>query len=465
MRLLNKILLGLLLLTLFLGAGYWWRYKKNFVYTQVILSDANLLIDIDLRSIENSLLWDFIAHPFDGLDIGWSFGKEDGEEDIDTPSKGLSIPRHLIIFANSKQPSIWYSAPVSIDGSKFSEYVDTLLTRKELIQMDDNLVFDFDKNIFFHWSKNELAIAYANEIQAKTVQLNLQNLLLNKDVNPLPKEFVQAAESNNHHINFWHQAMELTRNKPVLLYADFLEGVFNIEGDIPFQYVFPINNNTSVKKGFVVNFWANLNWQENGLAGFIQNKFSAKDFSKWTSMSLDTVLQYWDGEMSLQIPSVESVVDSIITYEYDDDFNKIEKVTTQKSMKPKTTLQFSVTQDSALYHYAISVGVIKTVKEEIRYVGFPFLKLYATPENQHLILSTTPAFVQADPTTTNDFLQFETNISAFPTLLDYWPFHLSDVQKAQIQEVSIRCHQLPNTDSIHLTGKIISTSKKRFMPF
>ncbi len=462
MRFLKRFFWAILLLAFLLGGAYWWRYKKEFVYTQVVLSDANMLIDIDLRAIEHSLLWDFIAHPFSGIDLSWSFGEDDDEQDENTPSKGLSIPRHLVVFTKANQPSVWFSAPIPINGIKFSAYADSLLARKTFIKIDNNFVFDSKKNFFYHWSENEITVAFAKENQAKFIQINMQNLLWRKEVKKLPKELVAKTQLSQHHVRFWHKPSALTNNKPVLLYADFLKGAFNIEGDVPFKFVFPIEQQASIKSGQVVNFWANLDWRKNGFADFIQEYIPTRDFSKWTSMSRDTVLQYWDGTVSIQVPSIESSIDSIVTYEYDDDFNKIEKVTTQKSIKPKTIIQFS-SRDSTLYNYAKSVGMIKSINREVRYVGFPLLTLYATPSSQALTLSTEPILPKMDYTRTQYFLYFESNIQAYPALLDYLPFHANDDQKAKIKTIAIQCRQLPNSRMIHFTGKITSTSEKRFL--
>lgn len=109
-----------------------------------------------------------------------------------------------------------------------------------------------------------------------------------------------------------------------------------------------------------------------------------KKFSKLTSLSLDAIMQKWSGDFSLNIASIEHKTDTIVTYEYDDDFNKVEKKSTQKLVNPNLNFNVSGVQ---LYDYFVAQNAIQLVEGDSLFTTIPLFKLYANHSNEAITIS------------------------------------------------------------------------------
>ena len=117
-------------------------------------------------------------------------------------------------------------------------------------------------------------------------------------------------------------------------------------------------------------------------SGFIKKRQKDK-FKKLTNLSLDSINNYWNGELDFSIKSFENKTDTITTYEYDDDFNKIEKKSVDVKIIPNINFRIG---GSTIFDYLYSKKSIQNVEGENIAVLNPLFKTYASKGGKEAVL-------------------------------------------------------------------------------
>lgn len=449
----GSILLAFVLVSIVL---YWWRYKKAYTYDQIVLEDANMLIDIDLREIEHTLLWDVIGHPF-------SFGEssandEDDEDDTDiyTPPDGMTMPRHLVLFSRKGHPDILFGTPISIKKS-FPIFMDTLVAREEVERLNDHCVYDEGKQLFYYWSVSQVGFAFAKKSASDFVQTSIQALLDKKNASVIGDDLLGPMEKE-HHLVAWFAKDSIFNNQSFYVYGDFVDGEILFQGDIPFKYAFAKKKPQPVyNKNDLLAFWMGLDFEKSKVDNWIKKESFGRSFSKWTNMSLDSVLAKTTGEMMLQVPDLHFEIDTIVTYEYDDDFNKVEKVSTQKILAAKAQLELTVKDD--LFAYMQQSGLIKKVADKDVFVGVPLLPLQSIKSEGKLTLTNDLALTKPKMVEANPFLFLDLNLGAHLEVLEQLPFDVDEEKIQKIDGFKLTLDQ--KQDAIQLTARVLLKKKTR----
>lgn len=427
---------GLMALLVMGLVAYWWRYGRTEKARIKIPVRANALINIDLRKMERAVFWDAIYHPF----AYWDDASDDDDDDDDTPSMGISYPKRITFFMMEGADDAFFSQPIAIKSKDFQEYVDTLVRRDEWELLGQNFVFDTQKQLFYLWDASRVGVAFAKRAQADFVQTTLGDLLKEQDGDILSDDLSEKINQGEHHFVVWRKQSEWTQNEPMVLYGDFKKGSVEIQGEVPFRYSFVTKNDCLANAPTdVLGLSLNLEADKN------QFEFSdsfRKNFQQWTHLELDSFLLYSAGSMSLRVPKIVTKVDSMITYEYDDDFNKIEKVTTQELVAPEILARIKSTEDSLLYNYFRRRGVVKKIAGQSRFVGFPMVEMKAVAQAQQLLL--TSGSIAEKMTIDTNFLTLNISCSQYPKMFSYLPFQLDSAAVELIDRVVFSASQRPH---------------------
>jgi len=449
-----RIVLALVAITL---VGYWWRYGRSEKADFKLPEQANLLINIDLRQMEKTVFWDALSHPLSY----WDDSDGDDDDDEHKPSDGITIPNQLAFFLLENHDDVLFSEPIAMKGKSFLEYADTLIHQKKWEAISNHFVYDVENHLFYLWDKNQLGIAFAKRKNADFVQATISDLLKGEHCISMPTDLSEKINLGTHHFVIWRKQSELTNNEPAVLYGDFKKGSMVIQGEVPFQYSFSEQNdyvvNVATSPNEVLSFFLNLN----GHNFSFSDSFS-RNFQKVTHLELDSLLWYSTGNLSLLVPSIQTKIDSMITYEYDDDFNKIEKVSTQEILVPQIVVHLKSKKDQLLYDYFKRRGVIKDMGGVSRFVGLPFVNMEAVSVGNRLVFSSMhkPDLVQK---LDSNFLKLDLACSQYPQMLNYLPFQLDSAQIELIDGVEVRASQVPHTKRIRIEARLKIKNKNRNM--
>lgn len=456
----SKVKLGLgVLLGFFviLLIGYWWRYSRKIKVDSMISKSANWLVFMDLRKVEETLLWDAVFNP-----LSYWNGSSKSKDDSGAPANGLIMPSHLLVYGVAHHPDIVFSESLKIEKKTFSAYVDTLVFRQEFEKISDHFIYNNTQQLFYFWEADKLGIAFAKKRDLDFVQETISNLLAGKNVVPISQDLSERLTQNKHHFAIWQKPTLLvdgTNNQPAILYGDFNKGNLTIEGEVQSNHVFGrANQLADSQENDILSLSANLNITNQSFQ--FSSSFGAS-FRKITNLEIDSVLKYWTGGIDIQVPQIDHRVDTIITYEYDDDFNKMEKISTQKIIDPQLIIHLGEQQDGALFQYFERRHLIKNINGEQRFVGLPLVEMKAFQQKNNLTLISKNMNPKQGQQLTPNFLNLRLNVNRYPELLNYLPFGIDKKYSNLLQEVQVVGHDIPGFSKVYLEAKIQLKNKNR----
>jgi hypothetical protein len=112
------------------------------------------------------------------------------------------------------------------------------------------------------------------------------------------------------------------------------------------------------------------------------NDSSKNKISKALSINIDSLFLQSNKCYSLNLPGIQPRVDSAITYSYDDDFNKVEKVVVNNIEEP--AFNFTITGDNVanIYNHWERTGTVNQTDTGELFTAMPFVKSYCHLKNQ-----------------------------------------------------------------------------------
>ena len=363
----KKTLYIILFIGFSIALAYFLRYKLGVIYNNKVPSYAETIIHVNLREIEHDIFIDAIKNPWDYVSSS-SSSKTNEKFLLD----GISIPKNIFFFTNSS----------NLKGTLSSNILNIKDTKAFKTYLEEQGFEKTTKQSLDFYKKNKLAIAIQKEKFLILFEYDKTNTSLN--INSL---FEETLFLNKDHYVF----NEITKSKSEItikrsdsfMELDFEDGLAKITGKLSNKVdLFTPNNSTIKNENVVVNASGKINTKmvlENS------SKYTKDKFKKLTSLSFDSIVQKWNGYFHIDLKSIENKVDTIITYEYDDDFNKTEKKSIQKISHPNLDMKLGGKQ---LYQYLVTKNAIKVVENDSLLVTIPFLKLHPKNHETYLNLST-----------------------------------------------------------------------------
>jgi len=283
------------------GAVYFLLFHKN-KELKYIPENADMALLVDVKNVSRHYLHQFLLHPSE-----WLGEKKDKSEKIKLKDSGIKIPDFLQIF-HLKNSAItdWYC----------------------VIELSD-------KNLFLHFLKQEKFSKQGKDIFAKnniSIKIIDEKCLVKtgkiSGVSAFQKLTSQMLSGNPKPI---FNASELSRYS----HGSFV--IFHPEKVSIFPVKIGESEITIHSENFKENFGALISQLEKRNR-FFELQFDEENIKKiapffhnenWDSLSLS----------SLNITSkIKEVRDTIITYEYDDNYNEVEKISYQNIIQPKYSI-------------------------------------------------------------------------------------------------------------------------------
>jgi hypothetical protein len=188
---------------------------------------------------------------------------------------------------------------------------------------------------------------------------------------------------------------------------------------------------------------------------------SKATISKAINVNIDSLMLQSNKWYSLDVAGIQPRADSAITYTYDDDFNKVEKVVVNNVDEP--SFNFTIYGDSVsnIYNHWMLNKKLEKTNAGFLFTPMPFVKSYCTVEEEKLLYLTANNYKIPiiDKSTTAIFFM-NVLLSKIPTsLLKYAP---TDVAKAMANFEMIEIVARKNEQGAFL--KAIITKKKNNKP-
>ncbi|WP_117879550.1 hypothetical protein [Aureibaculum luteum] len=350
---------------------YVWRYKQAQIFENRVPANATNVVNVNLRQIENHLLFDFLTHPITYLK---SRKKKDSIKIPRTSlTKGVSIPRNVLFYTNPTDlNNNWFSSIVAINDT--DELFKFLLKEGFKRSENEGIIF-FSKDNFVLSIKGERLIIALKTNRKVPINATILALFSEEDYLTKDAEILKPIVNSSNDICFSLGEDELN--------ANFKDGLFELEGSLKSD-LFLANENPITDTDEVISMSGKVN-RENAL--FEQFLTDKRDkFNAFTHLSLDSIVNKWNGKFDMNITSIEQKTDTIVSYEYDDDFNKVEIKSTQEKSIPKLYLGLGQESTSSLSDYFYSKNAIQIIENDTVFTTIPIFKFLVTNANDNFEL-------------------------------------------------------------------------------
>ena len=121
------------------------------------------------------------------------------------------------------------------------------------------------------------------------------------------------------------------------------------------------------------------------LETFLRDKW-IDQFADFTKLEIDSLKTYWDGRINASFQGFETSSDTIKTFEYDDDFNKVEVEEVIEIQNPNYSVQLGMGQDGFEYLKRKKAVVEENDLDVLAIM--PLAKTYCLSENEGLTFYT-----------------------------------------------------------------------------
>ncbi|CAM1367665.1 hypothetical protein [Tenacibaculum xiamenense] len=350
----KKIVYTLLVIIIIVFTVGYFRYNPTVNFVNTIPKTAKKVVRVNLRELEYIVLKEYVFNP--SL-IFQSKEREAGKEKRVSLFKQIEIPSNLFLYSFSDDLNdAWYSSEVAI-----KDYDELKLYFKE-----QNLPENVYKNILYFRKKNLIYTVVENKLvfvftQEKDEKLVLEKLVNQKDYLSKNDALITFIEDNN--------ALVLGGTTE----GDFLkltkeESTLNLTGKWwKFEnLLLPEMFKASEKS--IASLYGKINAKE--VIGLVSEE-QKKKLKKIATIELDSIEKYWDGELRAQVLDVKVKQDTIVSYDYDDDFNKIEKKEIKEKKVPVSKIYLG---GGAFYSYLKRKSFIKNVEDSEVLTLNPFFK-------------------------------------------------------------------------------------------
>ena len=369
---LGFIFLGILIL---LSVIYLLRYKRPLVFEDIVPTSATEVIHLNLRQIEHHILADAINNPLKYID----FKLPEKKKDSLILKKTISIPRNLFFYTNDEQfNGIWISSFIKV---KKQEKLSAYLIRDGFVKSNDiDITLFRKKNVALAIKDKQLIIAFKENKEA-SISAVASEIFEEKKFLLETSDALKPIVNSKSDICYATVADDFVE-------ANFKNGLFEVFGTLNSD-VFLNTKQPYFSKNSLSYVNTKINKEHQLFKALITEESSHK-FTDFTKLSLDSITNKWSGSFAFNLKSINSKTDTIVTYDYDDDFNKIEKIAVQELTVPELDVSFDA--DSNLFGYLSNKNAIQVIEGDTVFTSMPLYKLYASTTARALNIATQKDF-------------------------------------------------------------------------
>ncbi len=172
------------------------------------------------------------------------------------------------------------------------------------------------------------------------------------------------------------------------LWANFQKGRLKVEGDFNLNFdLFKTNSQPEFQENSIAHISGMLN-KESTYFKKLLGSDNQKKFEEFTHLSADSIISKWNGDFSVNLKSIEHKTDSIVTYDYDDDFNKVEVISTQEVIVPDVNISLGKVPKNSLFDYFERKNAIKIIETDSIFAAIPLYGFLASDKDNILEIYT-----------------------------------------------------------------------------
>lgn len=355
------ILLTAVVLLLLSVIYIYFSWRKHEAYKDAVHADAAFILKVDADQLYRTLVLDYVTSPSNYF-----------KQDKKSIESGLRIPAQIFIYTlKSKSAKTYFSTFDVASPLQLKSFLSQKMGITAFSTMGQyTRGTSRDGRLTVAFNRHRFAAGYAlnkeNVDDVLADLLNRKNMMSDED----PK--LLKLKSLDQHLAYVFEDVMGT--------GEFKDGLIQVEGDFNFEGFVLKDKNFSHRvfaKDAVVKMWFSAKPALDKRRGEIQ----VKDYRIYP----DSLLKYCDGYFDLELGSPVSQIDTVVTYEYNDDFEK-EETLTPRTVKVPGINGLVAGNAAGLLNYLRKADLVRgaVVHKEI----FPLYQVYTRTEGNYLMWST-----------------------------------------------------------------------------
>ncbi|MCT2563364.1 hypothetical protein [Chryseobacterium herbae] len=382
----KKKLIVPLILVLAVALYFVCFYKDKTL--KFVPKNADAVVLIDVKKLTGQYISSFIVHP-----SKWSGSKTKDKKEISLKDSGIRIPDFLQIFhLKDTRFSEWYSVVELKDPQQFSAFLKShqfISKGKDLFRKDQVFIKIEGKNALIGTS--DQAFPAINKLLFQSSEKNTltADQLINHGVGSI--SFISGPKIQNFSIELKAYEIEI--------------------------------KNTS-ETGTLASIIADI--QKNN--HFLDVELDARNVKHYARLFDKNLADSAQISYFKATADLEQVNDTIISYEYDDNFNEVEKKTFQKIIQPNYVMDLQSPTSEKIWEYFQHK---KWINAQDQFTAIPFQPNHIARNNDGLIIKSTRKPIHLSPKLKENYIFIRNSpllLSSLSTLTPKEKDVLSDLE-------------------------------------
>jgi len=352
---------------------YFYGFHKTFD-AQIIPRNADGIAMIDIKNCRNFILSSALKNP-----SKWSSNQTKQHENLS--NFGLETPNYLALFHLVNQPlHQWFAVAKVKNTIAFEKAITQYGFKKAKLNNGMSSFFSKPLSMLIVKHSNQILMATILEKEKPIATKTAEALFLKKQfLNP--KSIEKTIDTENA-ITIWIKKNSFLKEDGIvnITLKDqeiVAEGQLKLHSKYRKNYLFLENPNAVLSIGFNFEMIQNQNF-------FKQN---LNQINKIIGFNVDSLLVHHPTKTEIIVHEMVKKNDSVISYDYDDDFNPIKKVVVHTNREPSFYFSIQTENSKQVYDYLKNQNAID--KNQV-FVNFPLAQTKTFVKNNTLTLKANP---------------------------------------------------------------------------
>tara|TARA_R110000868_G_scaffold68720_3_gene203233 strand:+ start:14361 stop:15758 length:1398 start_codon:yes stop_codon:yes gene_type:complete len=402
---LKNILKGIIIIFILTVLGYfiYTQHQKVAVLKNVVHVDAESVIKVGIHEIKKTLVFDVLSSPSYYWQNSNLTDTKKEKDSLDEQKKGIDLLPYALVFYTMKNVKNTVFTTFKIDDTKdFEAFSLRYLTDKNISITKDVYTYAIDEKskMILAWNSERLAVAFSPKLSFKACKQVFDDVLLrNNVIHDSDNSKINKLSSRDDHITY------LSGNSEVAL--NFVDGKAVLEGNI--FTASPDSFNTEITytplQNASLELYIDANFEHNDFKKVVADLLEGASFFENNNIEISSFLDKVNGVISLAVKGTTTQKDTIITYEYDDNFEKVETLSIQEKNVPAIVMNIGSEKDITAYltkQGAIKNGILTAI---------PYYTFYTKADALSVTFTTANQIIAAQKKKGSYFFSLETNFS------------------------------------------------------
>ncbi|WP_316844407.1 hypothetical protein [Pedobacter psychrodurus] len=381
-----KITAAIVILLLICYFGFF-KFRQMQANNISIPVSVNSVLKINVDELYKTLALSYLKHPGQYSDTD----KKGIKEKVDDLNTGLKIPANIYIYSlKGKAKTTFYSSFEIADSLAFIRFISKNAPLK-LIKKDDHFFQSQDSTINVLYNKTTVALAYSP--QRESVKTILTEILSLKNMVKIGDSKFSNLRNLSDHVSF--------QNAENLSKINFTDGKISFRNEFINKLIEPATQpqHRALNPENTVNMWLNAKYKTDLKQ---KNQTGSTSF-----LSKYNFLKFYKDYVDFEWTNTITQVDTIVGYEYNDDFERVEKKILKDRKIPSISINISA-DDREVSDYLKSLDFLDQSTGKISRMMIPLYQTYFKGNNGNVQLSTMQS-IKPDPKriSSEDFFYFK----------------------------------------------------------